>query len=69
MRTKQTTIFVVTTVLLFTLAGCGDDVDGDGKLDLKEPMKPLSEMTPGMNWTINGPVDQEGNPVAPEETK
>lgn len=67
MKTNQITIITIAAILLFTLAGCGEHVDGDGKIVLKEPMKPVSEMTPGMNWTINGPVDASGNPVDSKE--
>ncbi len=68
MKINQITIISITAVLLFALVGCGDHVDGDGKIVLKEPMKPVSEMTPGMNWTINGPVDEAGNLIVLEET-
>ncbi len=67
MKNNQITLITIAAVLLFTLAGCGDNVDGDGKVVLKEPMKPVSEMTPGMNWTINGPVDESGNPIDSKE--
>ena len=49
------------------LSGCSKD--GDGKLELKEPKKELSEMPPGIRWTINGPVDESGNPVELEKAK
>lgn len=66
MRTKQTTIFAATAVLLFTLVGCEEPKGG---LELKEPLKPLREMPGSENWTINGPVDQAGNPIEPKEGK
>lgn len=64
MRTKQTTIFVVTAVLLFTLTGCDNT---DGKLLLKEDKPELKG--DALRWTINGPVDQAGNPIEPKEAK
>ncbi|SDZ22500.1 hypothetical protein SAMN05421754_11113, partial [Nitrosomonas sp. Nm58] len=29
----------------------------------------LSEMPPGIRWTINGPVDETGNPIELEKAK
>lgn len=66
MKTNQITIITITTTLLFTLVGCEEP---KGELDLKEPWKPVSEMTPAVSWTINGPVDEEGNPIVLEEVK
>jgi|GEM_PF-3408935 len=66
MKTNQINIITIASVLLFTLAGCDKT---DGKIELKEPRKPVSEMTPGMNWTINGPVDASGNAIELEEVK
>ena len=43
MKTNQTIIIAMTAVLLLTLTGCQEP---KGYLELKEPMKPVSEMTP-----------------------
>lgn len=65
MRTKQTTIFAVTAVLLFTLVGCEEPKGG---LELKEPKKELVDR--GMQWSVTrGVLDASGNPVAPEEAE
>jgi hypothetical protein len=53
--------------VLLLLSGCGKD--GDGKLEMKEPKKELSEMPPGIKWTVNGPVDDAGNPIQLPEAK
>jgi uncharacterized lipoprotein YajG len=65
MKTNQTIIIAMTAVLLLTLAGCQEP---KGYLELKEP-KPVSEMTPAMNWTVNGPVDASGNPIVLEKVE
>ena len=52
---------------LLLLSGCGKD--GDGKLEMKEPRKELSDMPPGIRWTVNGPVDESGNPIELQEVK
>ena len=54
MKTIQTIIIAMTAALLLTLAGCQEP---KGYLELKEPMKPESEMTPGKEWNI---TDVEG---------
>ena len=54
MKTNQTIIIAMTAVLLLTLTGCQEP---KGYLELKEPMKPESEMTPGKEWNI---TDVEG---------
>ena len=66
MKTNQTLIISITAVLLLTLIGCEPT---DGQVVLKEPRKAVSEMTPGMNWTINGPVDEAGNLIVPKEAE
>ncbi len=66
MKTSQISIITITAVLLFTLAGCEEP---KGELELKEPWKPVSEMTPALSWTINGPVDEDGNLIVLEETE
>jgi hypothetical protein len=60
-------IAVICSLTLLLLSGCYKD--GDGKLELKEPKKELSEMPPGIRWTINGPVDETDNPVELEKAK
>ncbi|MBA3754708.1 MAG: hypothetical protein H0X02_00090 [Nitrosomonas sp.] len=57
MKTNQITIITIAALLLFTLIGCGDNVDGDGKIVLKEPKKELSEMPERKNWSV---TDVEG---------
>ena len=49
MKIHQTIIIAMSAALLFTLAGCQEP---KGYLELKEPMKPESEMTPGKEWNI-----------------
>jgi len=49
MKIHQTIIIGMSAALLFTLAGCQEP---KGYLELKEPMKPESEMTPGKEWNI-----------------
>ena len=66
MRTNQVIIIAMTATLLLTLAGCQEP---KGELELKEPWKPVSEMTPGMTWTVDGPVDEAGNPIVLKETE
>lgn len=66
MKTNQVIIIAITATLLLILAGCQEP---KGELELKEPWKPVSEMTPGMTWTVDGPVDEAGNPIVLEETE
>ncbi len=66
MRINQITIISIAAVLLFTLVGCEEP---KGELELKEPWKPVSEMPGSMTWTINGPVDEEGNLIVLEEVE
>ncbi len=61
MNTNYLIIVLVAVLSLFLVSSCGKD--GDGQLDVKEPMKELSELPPRINWTINGPVDESGNPI------
>lgn len=58
---------VVGLSAVLLLSGCGKD--GDGKLEMKEPKKELSEMPPGVKWTVNGPVDEAGNSIQIPEGK
>lgn len=66
MKTIQTIIITISGALLLTLAGCQEP---KGELELKEPWKPVSEMTPGMTWTVDGPVDEAGNLIELEKTE
>ena len=67
MKKSHLSIAVICSLSLVLLSGCYKD--GDGKLELKEPKKGLSEMPPGIRWTINGPVDETGNPIELEKLK
>ncbi|PXW89083.1 hypothetical protein C8R34_10563 [Nitrosomonas sp. Nm84] len=68
MKTNQTLIITIAAALLFTLIGCGDHVDGDGKIVLKEP-KP-EHVDRGIHFSVtHGLVDQDGNPVASDEAQ
>lgn len=48
MKNRDLSIAVVGLSALLLLSGCGKD--GDGKLELKEPKKELSEMPERKNW-------------------
>ncbi len=67
MKINQLTLITIAAVLLFTLVGCGDNVDGDGKIVLKEAKPELKG--DGIRWTVKGPVDASGNPIEPEEVE
>ncbi|MER0171984.1 MULTISPECIES: hypothetical protein [Nitrosomonas] len=67
MKKSHLFVAVICSLSLLLLSGCYKD--GDGKLELKEPKKELSEMPPGIRWTINGPVDETGNPIELEKLK
>lgn len=54
MKINQKNIFAITAVLLLALAGCDNT---DGQIKVKAPMKDVSEMTPGKNWSV---TDVEG---------
>ena len=60
MKTNQIITITIIAALLLILTGCDNT---DGQVELKEPKKPVSEMTPGMTWTINGAVDESGNVI------
>lgn len=66
MKTNQITIITITAALLFSLVGCQEP---KGELELKEPWKPVSEMPGSVKWTINGPVDESGNPIVLEDAE
>ena len=55
MKKSDLSIAVICLSSLFLLSGCSKD--GDGKLELKEPKKELSEMPERKNWSIK---DAEG---------
>ncbi len=65
---KITNILVITVIAIsiLILTGCEKT---DGKLELKEPRKELSDMPSGIRWTVNGPVDESGNPIELQEVK
>ena len=48
MKKRNFVITVVGLSVLLLLSGCGKD--GDGKLEMKEPKKELSEMPERKNW-------------------
>ena len=48
MKNSDLSIAVVCLLSSFLLSGCSKD--GDGKLELKEPKKELSEMPERKNW-------------------
>lgn len=48
MKKRDLSIVVVGLSALLLLSGC--EKDGDGKLEMKEPKKELSEMPEGKNW-------------------
>jgi hypothetical protein len=52
MKKGHLIIAVICSLSLLLLSGCYKD--GDGKLELKEPKKELSEMPERKNWSING---------------
>jgi len=65
---KAINILIIALIAIFglILTGCEKT---DGKLELKEPRKELSDMPPGIRWTVNGPVDESGNPIELEKAK
>ena len=48
MKKRDIGFFVVCSLSFLLLSGCGKD--GDGKLEMKEPKKEVSEMPEGKNW-------------------
>ena len=48
MKNGHLIIAVICSLFWLLLSGCYKD--GDGKLELKEPKKELSEMPPGIVW-------------------
>ena len=52
MKKSHLIIAIICSVSLL-LSGCYKD--GDGKLELKEPKKELSEMPPGIVWDASDP--------------
>ncbi len=57
MKKCHLSIAVICSLSLLLLSGCYKD--GDGKLELKEPKKELSEMPERKNWSGN---DETGDP-------
>lgn len=55
MEKRDLSIAVVGLSVLLMLSGCSKD--GDGKLEMKEPKKELSEMPERKNWSVK---DAEG---------
>lgn len=53
MKNRDLSIVVVGLSALLLLTGCYKD--GDGKLEMKEPKKELSEMPPGIVWDASDP--------------
>ena len=53
MKKHYLSIAVVGISVLLMLSGCSKD--GDGKLEMKEPKKGLSEMPPGIVWDASDP--------------
>ena len=53
MKKSDLNIAVICLLSLLLLSGCYKD--GDGKLELKEPKKELSEMPPGIVWDASDP--------------
>jgi len=59
-------MIAIIAISVLILTGCEKT---DGKVELKEPRKELSDMPPGIRWTVNGPVDESGKPIELEEAK
>ncbi len=55
MKKRNFVLTVVGLSVLLLLSGCYKD--GDGKLEMKEPRKELSEMPERKNWSVK---DAEG---------
>lgn len=53
MKKHDMGLIVVCFAALLLLLGCGKD--GDGKLEMKEPKKELSEMPSGIVWDASDP--------------
>ena len=53
MRKRNLVLAMVGLSALLLLTGCYKD--GDGKLEMKEPKKELSEMPPGIVWDASDP--------------
>lgn len=56
MKNRDLSIVVVGLSALLLLSGCGKD--GDGKLEMKEPKKELSEMPQRKSW-FDTPISQQ----------
>ncbi len=55
MKNRETGLLIM-CLLALLLSGCGKD--GDGKLELKEPKKELSEMPQRKSW-FDTPISQQ----------
>lgn len=53
MKKRNFALAMVGLSALLLLSGCGKD--GDGKLEMKQPKKELSEMPPGIVWDASDP--------------
>jgi len=56
MKKIHLVMVLVTALLLFLLPGCGED--GDGKIEMKEPRKELSDMPERKSW-FDTPISQQ----------
>lgn len=64
MKSFKVLVIIMGVFSILVLTGCEPT---DGKVELKEPGKELSDMPPRIVWTVNGPVDEEGNPIELKE--
>ncbi len=53
MKILQTIIIALFIISFLTLTGC----DTDGQIELKEPRKEVSEMTPSKVWNVSDVFD------------
>lgn len=64
MKNIQLISLAVCFLTLVALSGCSKD--GDGQLELKEPIKELSEMPQGKDW-FSTPISQQPKDEEPQE--
>ena len=64
MKNIQLISLVVCLLSLVVFSGCSKD--GDGQLELKEPIKELSEMPQGKDW-FSTPISQQPKDEEPHE--
>ncbi len=55
MKKSKLIIVIVAALSLFLLSACGED--GDGKLEMKEPKRELSDIPERKGWSV---TDVEG---------